>query len=196
MLGLYALNLLTVHVEQPDTTKVKAGCSMIEIYIICSPFKPQNEKKKKKIIFLYGTQLLTSCFSSSKSDLSIWSNNALHLAWCISATAILEHSAAESFETLELFSWLEGNSFDIRNGNSVWITARTLFLLRRNATIMEQNTWLKVQIDITYHLQLLVICQIRESLPARRPLMSWWRSSNHWEATVAAEKQRKIHISF
>lgn len=60
MLGLYALNLLTVHVEQPDSTKVKAGCSMIEIYIICFPFKPQNEKKKSFSCMVLSYSLVVS----------------------------------------------------------------------------------------------------------------------------------------
>lgn len=77
--------------------------------------------------------ILTNCFSSSARALSIWSNSFVHLAWWISAKETTELSSWELFETNGSFSSLDGNSLDIRNGNSVEITARTLFLLRRRA---------------------------------------------------------------
>lgn len=46
---------------------------------------------------------------------------------------ITEVSSGELFAAYGSFSSLDGNSLDIRNGSSVEITARTLFLLRRRA---------------------------------------------------------------
>lgn len=80
---------------------------------------------------------LTSCFSSSERALSIWSNNAVHLARCAWAIELSKWPTEEFCEPYELFSWLDENSLDNKLGNSVWITARTLFLLRRNAANIE-----------------------------------------------------------
>lgn len=83
---------------------------------------------------------LTSCLSSSERAPSIWSNNAVHLAWCAWAVALSKWPTEELCVPYELFSWLDENSLENKQGNSVWITARTLFLLRRNAANIERST--------------------------------------------------------
>lgn len=128
------------------------------------------------------------------SALSIWSNNVLHLAWCREDIALLDCPSDEVFIIKGSFSWLDGNSFDIKKGNSVVITARTLFLLRRNAASIEHG--LLPGSAMHSSLKPSEFYSNIRSLPERRPLMSWWRSSNHWEATLAAESRERAFLSW
>lgn len=137
---------------------------------VANTIRIADRNNRLNMVFLENLQAnLTRWLSSSESAVSICEKRVLHLSEEASAVACSKWPTVE-FITCKSVSRLDENSLDIRRGNSVVITARTLFLLRLSAACRDQS--LSEKYLMLKALKRNFILLKRKHQPASRPLIS------------------------